>query len=132
MSFYVLNEYLHAYNRADYRNLYSEFKEVMTPEEFAATVAANEAVMNGDLSYEEMEKHFKEGFLGAIIKLIKELIKKEKEEGKKYEELMKTIEERITGTQNQKENEVEVKSEEKELGLGQPKRKAKTFSGPGF
>jgi len=132
MSFYVLSEYLHAYNRTDYNELYQEFKDVLEPQEFAAIVTANEAAMKNDLSYEKMEEHFKTSGLAAIINIVKELMEKSKEEGREYAELYKQVEERILGNGGVAESNKEINEEEKELSLGQPAKKQKALSGPGF
>ncbi|MEO1923240.1 MAG: hypothetical protein ABGX25_01825 [Nautiliaceae bacterium] len=132
MSFYVLSEYLHAYNRADFSELYEEFKDVLEPKEFAAIVTANEAAMNNDLSYERMEKMFQESGIMAIVKMVQNLMEKDKEEGKKYAELMKNVEEKIAGSKGVADSRKELDKEEKELTLGQPVKKQKALNGPGF
>jgi len=132
MSFYVLSEYLHAYNKADYSELYQEFKDVLEPQEFSAMVVANEAAMNGDLDYERMEKMFQESGIMAIVKMVQNLMEKDKEEGKKYAELMKNVEEKIAGSKGVAESGKELDKEEKELNFGQPNKKQKALNGPGF
>ena len=132
MSFYVLSEYLHAYNKADFSELYEEFKDVLEPQEFSAILTANEAAMNSDLSYEKMEEHFKNGGLAAIIKMVQDFIEKDKEESKKYSELMQNIEERIVGSGGIAEPAKEIDKEGKELSLEQPAKRQKALSGPGF
>ena len=126
MSFYVLSEYLHSYNKADYKDLYKEFKDVLNTEEFSSIIVANKAVMNNDLSYERLEKIFQESGLAALIKMMKDFMEKDKEEGKKYAELYKQVEEKITGKKDI--GEKEINENEKELGSKEVKRKTKSLS----
>jgi len=116
LKFFVLSEYLHAYNNHDLKDVFNEFKDVFSKDEFKAIVIYNTALMNNDV--EDIFELAEEESFNAIR--IEEYAKMLTRDFDVYAELEKEIEQEL-------EFKDLVKEKEKELEIKQPRRKSKSI-----
>jgi hypothetical protein len=74
IAFFVLSEYIHAYNNANKKDVFEKFKDILTKDEFVSVYVVNAAIMNSDLDYKELAKKMEDEAFDAVTKVAKSLI----------------------------------------------------------
>jgi len=116
LKFFVLSEYLHAYNNHDLKDVYKQFDDVFSKDEFKAIVIYNEALMNGDVE-DVFDLAEEQGFSAVRIEEYARILTRNHDEYLELEqELDKELEFRDL-----------VKEKEKELEIKQLQRKSKSI-----
>ena len=108
LAFLTLSEFVHAYGNNDNKELYKNFENDLTQQEFKDTIIYNTALMNGDIEdiFEQVEeKGFEEVGLSDIVKNL----------DNEYNQIGNEIEDQLE--EKEKEKKAEIKQPGKNVNF---------------